>query len=228
MIRPGSPRRLLFGATFLLSLVLAAGGCAPKTPPIAAPGPAPTAPAAATPSQTPVAAPAPAPTAAPRHTPAEDLKTALDAIFGAPAFDRMQWAVVVRSLSTGETLYRANAAKLMMPASNMKIVTLAAAAERLGWDFTYETRLVTFAPVVGGVLRGDLVAVGSGDPTIGSRGGPSTRVFEDWADKLRALGITEIRGRVVAQKRLVADLGHSPVQRCVHRMCRWAKSVCRA
>ena len=71
-----------------------------------------------------------------------------------PAFGRMQWAVLVQSLASGETLYSANASKLMMPASNMKIVTLAAAAERLGWDFTYETTLVTAAPVVNGVLDG--------------------------------------------------------------------------
>jgi serine-type D-Ala-D-Ala carboxypeptidase/endopeptidase (penicillin-binding protein 4) len=114
----------------------------------------------------------------------------------------MQWAVEVESLATGEVVYSENPSKLMMPASNMKIVTLAAAAERLGWDFTYETRLVTSAPVVRGVLEGDLIVVGSGDPTIGGRGGSPTRVFDEWADQLRAGGITEIKGRIVADARV--------------------------
>jgi D-alanyl-D-alanine carboxypeptidase/D-alanyl-D-alanine-endopeptidase (penicillin-binding protein 4) len=113
----------------------------------------------------------------------------------------MQWAVLVQSLASGETVYAANAAKLVMPASNMKIVTLAAAAERLGWDYTYETTLVTAAPVVNGILKGDLVIVGTGDPTIGGRGGSATRVFEDWADRLRAAGVTGITGRIVADAR---------------------------
>ena len=113
----------------------------------------------------------------------------------------MQWAVVVESLATGEVVYSENPSKLMMPASNMKIVTLAAAAERLAWDFTYETTLVTSARVVHGVLDGDLIVVGGGDPTIGGRGGLPTRVFEQWADKLRADGITRIRGRIVADAR---------------------------
>jgi D-alanyl-D-alanine carboxypeptidase/D-alanyl-D-alanine-endopeptidase (penicillin-binding protein 4) len=45
-----------------------------------------------------------------------------------------QWAVDVRSADTGQQLFSLNAGKLMMPASNMKILTLAAAAEVLGWD----------------------------------------------------------------------------------------------
>jgi D-alanyl-D-alanine carboxypeptidase/D-alanyl-D-alanine-endopeptidase (penicillin-binding protein 4) len=131
----------------------------------------------------------------------DHLRADLSRIFEDPAFGRMQWAVLVQSLASGETVYSANASKLMMPASNMKILTLAAAAERLGWDYTYETRLVTAAPVVNGVLKGDLVIVGTGDPTIGGRGGSATRVFEDWADRLRAAGLTGISGRIVADAR---------------------------
>ena len=166
------------------SLALTLGACAPKTPPVTAPGPA-------------------AATARPPATPLspEKLPLELERIFGAPAFDRMQWAVVVQSLDSGAILYQRNPSKLMMPASNMKIVTLAAAAERLGWDYRYRTRLVTCGPVESGVLRGDLVVVGSGDPTINSRGGSPTRVFEAWADQLRAAGIERIEGRVVADPR---------------------------
>jgi serine-type D-Ala-D-Ala carboxypeptidase/endopeptidase (penicillin-binding protein 4) len=129
------------------------------------------------------------------------LRADLGQIFDSPAFARMQWAVVVQSLASGETLYSENASKLMLPASNMKIVTLAAAAERLGWDFTYETTLVTSAPVVSGILEGDLIVVGSGDPTIGGRGGRATRVLEEWADRLRAAGLNGITGRIVADAR---------------------------
>ena len=72
-------------------------------------------------------------------------------MFLAPAFDRALWAVEIQSLATGETLHRINPTKLVMPASNMKILTLASAAERLGWDFTFETRLFATGPVEGGV-----------------------------------------------------------------------------
>ena len=110
----------------------------------------------------------------------------------------MQWAVLVQSLESGAVLYERNASKLMMPASNMKVVTLSAAAERLGWDYRYRTSLLTSAPIEDGTLRGDLEVVGSGDPTINGRGGSPTRVFESWADQLRAAGIRKIDGRIVA------------------------------
>ncbi len=197
MTRPRSIRFHRLTA-LVLGLLLAGGACAQRTAPVTTPRPSPTAsPVSSTAHQ---GQPAPAAPVKP-PTSVERLRLSLDAVFGAPAFNRMQWAVLVQSLTTGETLYSANPSKLMMPASNMKIVTLAAAAERLGWDFTYETRLVTSAPVVRGVLDGDLIVVGSGDPTIGSRGGNATRVFEAWADELRADGITGIKGRIVADAR---------------------------
>ena len=187
--------RLVTGLVF--GALLAGGACAPRTPPATTPRPAPVEVPATPPPAAPVL-PAP-PVVAP--SPVAALHAQLAGIFDAPAFERMEWAVVVRSLTTGEVVYSENPSKLMMPASNMKIVTLAAAAERLGWDFTYETRLVTSAPVVRGVLDGDLIVVGSGDPTIGGRGGSPTRVFEAWADQLRADGITKIKGRIVADAR---------------------------
>jgi len=192
--------RLVAGLT--LGLLIFGGACAAKAPPAAAPPPSASAarPAGA---QAQPAPPLPAPPAplTPAPDSADGLHAELARIFDAPAFARMQWAILVQSLASGEIVYSENASKLMMPASNMKIVTLAAAAERLGWDFVYETNLVTSGPVAGGVLKGDLVVVGSGDPTIGGRGGSTTRVFESWADRLRADGITEVEGRIVADAR---------------------------
>jgi D-alanyl-D-alanine carboxypeptidase/D-alanyl-D-alanine-endopeptidase (penicillin-binding protein 4) len=177
-----------------LAAVVALTGCAARTPPATAAHPPPRpAPAAA-------ASEHPAPGAPPQDA-VDALRGDLASLFLAPKFDRMQWGVCVQSLESGEILFGHQASKLMMPASNMKILTLAAAAERLGWGFTYETTLVSSAPVTGGTLRGDLIVVGSGDPTINGHQGPATHVFEEWADQLRAAGIQRIDGRVVADAR---------------------------
>ena len=61
------------------------------------------------------------------------------------------WGVDIRSLDTGERLYQLDADKLMMPASNMKILTLATAADILGWDYRFTTTLETPAPIEDGV-----------------------------------------------------------------------------
>src|SRR5262249_12401487 len=129
----------------------------------------------------------------------------IDDILAAPALERSYWGVFVRSLKTDEVLYARNARKLMMPASNLKIVTLAAAAERLGWDYTYGTRGIADGPINSGTLVGDLVVFGSGDPSLGLVDGISTGVFDDWAEQLKARGIRAIRGRIVGNDDLFDD-----------------------
>ncbi len=152
----------------------------------------------------PKARPPSAPSSRPSLSPTAALQQELTDVFGAPSLDQVTWAALVRSLDRGETLFHLNEAKLMMPASNMKIVTLAVAAERLGWDFSYDTSLVATGPIEHGVLEGDLVVVGSGDPTIVRRDG-AVSVFERWADELAAAGIHAIDGRLVGDDNAFDD-----------------------
>jgi D-alanyl-D-alanine carboxypeptidase/D-alanyl-D-alanine-endopeptidase (penicillin-binding protein 4) len=125
------------------------------------------------------AAPATAPKPNPRAERA--LAADLNKIFNAPVMEQGLWGVEVRSLETGRVLYTLNARKLMMPASNMKIVTLAAAAETLGWDYRFKTTLETDAEIEGGALKGNLIVRGSGDPTINTRGDRARGLFDEWA-----------------------------------------------
>ena len=131
-------------------------------------------------------------------------------MFGAPIMARGVWGVDIRSLDTGERLYELNAGKLMMPASNMKIVTVAAAAETLGWDFRFSTVLETIANIENGVLMGDLFVRSNGDPTINSREGRAEAVLTEWAEALRSAGIREIRGRVIGNDQAFDDEGIGP------------------
>ena len=72
-----------------------------------------------------------------KKTPAlATLHREVDTILGDASLSRGYWGVLVTSLKTGDTLYELNARRLFIPASNMKVVTLAAAAERLGWNYT--------------------------------------------------------------------------------------------
>ena len=156
----------------LLVLALAAGGCGPTTRP------------------TPPALPAP---------PAlSGLRRDIDAILSDAALARGYWGVLVTSLKTDETLYALNARKLFVPASNMKIVTLAAAAEKLGWGYTYSTAIRAAGSINAGILNGDLIVAGSGDPSLVAADGMADRVFADWAARLKSAGIRTIAGHIVA------------------------------
>jgi D-alanyl-D-alanine carboxypeptidase/D-alanyl-D-alanine-endopeptidase (penicillin-binding protein 4) len=144
-----------------------------------------------------------APTAIAHESAVPALQHDVDAILAAPALGHGYWGILVRSLKSNDTLYEVNAGRLMMPASNLKIVTLAAAAERLGWDYTYETRLLAAGAIEAGVLDGDLVVVGSGDPSLTEKN--SGPVFETWAERLKAAGVRTIRGRIVGDDRAFDD-----------------------
>jgi D-alanyl-D-alanine carboxypeptidase/D-alanyl-D-alanine-endopeptidase (penicillin-binding protein 4) len=103
--------------------------------------------------------------------------------------------VLIESLKTGETVYALNSGKLMMPASTLKVITLAATVERLGWDYTYETRIVADGVVAGGTLQGNLIVVGGGDPSL------SRRTLDSWAAQIKGLGIRRVTGTVLADAR---------------------------
>ncbi|HET6762623.1 MAG TPA: D-alanyl-D-alanine carboxypeptidase/D-alanyl-D-alanine-endopeptidase [Longimicrobiaceae bacterium] len=141
--------------------------------------------------------PGPAPAAAPSAERA--LAAGLDSIFADTAFAHAHWGVLVRSLDRGDVLYEREAGKLVVPASNMKIVTGAVALEALGPDYRFRTRVASTGAARGGTLQGDLVVTGGGDPTIAAHftGGDSRAVFRAWADSLRARRITRLSGSVV-------------------------------
>ena len=134
---------------------------------------------------------------------AEDLRDRLGAIFDTPDVNAL-WAVKVVSLDTGRVIFERNPRLLVMPASTMKVVTLAVAAERLGWDARFTTRLETTGPIENGVLRGDLVVTGDGDPAIGERE-DTPRVLDEWAARLARLGVTRIDGRLIGDDDLLPD-----------------------
>jgi len=126
-----------------------------------------------------------------------------------PRFSNAFIGIEVRSVKTGESLFHQNEKKNFLPASNLKLVTTAAALGTLGPDFRYSTQLVTDGKIHRSVLKGDLIIRGSGDPTFGS---PSmfpdkdpTSIFDEWADSLEKLGIDRIDGAIIADPNYFTD-----------------------
>lgn len=127
------------------------------------------------------------------------LQKQIDQILDAYAFEGALWGIKIFSLDRNEVLYERNSEKLMMPASNMKIVTAAAALLRLGPDFRFTTRLQSDGEIEAGTLKGNLYVIGSGDPTISARMhyGTPTAIFFEWVKQLRSQGIQKIDGSIV-------------------------------
>jgi D-alanyl-D-alanine carboxypeptidase/D-alanyl-D-alanine-endopeptidase (penicillin-binding protein 4) len=140
--------------------------------------------------------------------PREQLRRELRSLFTAPDVSHVQWGVNFYSLRNAETLYSLNAAQFMVPASNQKLLTAAVAAERLGWDFSFTTRVFATGPLDDdGTILGDVVIIGNGDPTINPRHPARWRAFDDWAAALRARGVKIINGSLVGDDSAFAEPG---------------------
>jgi D-alanyl-D-alanine carboxypeptidase/D-alanyl-D-alanine-endopeptidase (penicillin-binding protein 4) len=119
----------------------------------------------------------------------------------APALDQLRGAggsvgVTVWVDGVGEVAALQPAVPLV-PASNQKLLVAAAALELLPIDTTLPTTVVATGPVVDGVVQGDLVLVGGGDPTL-TRAGPHS--LDTLAAAVGTAGITGATGRLLVDE----------------------------
>ena len=115
----------------------------------------------------------------------------------------------IRSLKNDEVLYSLNPARMQTPASNQKLITSAVAADRLGWDYRYSTKIYATGPIQsGGDLDGDLVIVSNGDPTINPRHPDRWGAFDSWARQLYAKGLRRVGGQLIGDDNAFAEPGY--------------------
>jgi serine-type D-Ala-D-Ala carboxypeptidase/endopeptidase (penicillin-binding protein 4) len=128
-------------------------------------------------------------------SPRADLRHEIDSLTSQPVFRNAQWGVLIVNPRTGDTIYSRNAGKLFMPASNMKIITSAAALTLLGPAYTYKTTFLTDGEKRDSLLDGNLLVIGRGDPTVSDNmRGTATIVMDALADSVRAHGIRQVTG----------------------------------
>lgn len=104
-------------------------------------------------------------------------------------------AVYVENLATGEVLAEHNTDLPLLPASIMKTVTIAGLLKETGPDELFHTKVYADGEIKNGAIKGDLVIVGGGDPTLGANCLPqSADIFEEITASLKSMGIENIEG----------------------------------
>lgn len=121
-----------------------------------------------------------------------------EAVFAAAGVPLDAVGIDVRAAEGGAALLALNGARVMQPASVMKLLPTQAALELLGPAHRWITRVHANGAVVDGVLLGDLVIEGSGDPNF------SHQDLWRLLARLRALGLREIHGNLLLDRTLFA------------------------
>jgi D-alanyl-D-alanine carboxypeptidase/D-alanyl-D-alanine-endopeptidase (penicillin-binding protein 4) len=112
--------------------------------------------------------------------------------------------VEIREANSGKPLISVNSAQPMNPASTMKLLTTYAGLELLGPAYTWKTEAWLDGKLENGVLQGDLILKGYGDPKF------TIEQFWLWLREMRGRGLREIRGNVILDRSAFQLAPHDP------------------
>ena len=132
-----------------------------------------------------------------------ELQARIQEVLAKPELSSAMVGIKVVSLDNGRVLFEENATKLLRPASNMKLYTVAAALDRLSPDYRFSTSVyATTRPDAAGVVRGELIIYGRGDPSIAARfnNGDYFKGIDDLATRIVAAGVKRVEGDIVGDE----------------------------
>lgn len=123
-----------------------------------------------------------------------DISGRINAILGRKELSKVDVAIHIIK-PDGQTVYTRNSEKPMIPASNMKLITSAAAVEYLGSGYEFKTTI--------GIAGDSLIVIGGGDPLLGDQttderlGHADGWIFSDITGLLKDRGVDEIEDIVI-------------------------------
>lgn len=131
----------------------------------------------------------------------ERMQSAIDAFMASPGVCKDGTAVAIVDLANGRIVASAGEKTPLIPASIMKSVTTASLCEVLTPDWTFKTSVFTDGPVRKGILKGNLIVVGSGDPSLNASCEPlSEDITVEIVNALKQKGVSEITGRLIVDQ----------------------------
>ncbi len=143
------------------------------------------------------------------HLDAQHINQSFNSAFkkfaGDSSFKHALISLYVVNSNSSKSLTEVNINIGMAPASCQKVITAATAYELLGHDYSYKTTLGYTGKIVNGILNGDIIIKGSGDPSLGSWRYKQTteeNIISAFKSAISQQGINEINGNVIADESL--------------------------
>jgi len=146
------------------------------------------------------------------HAQPQPFKQKLESLSSDPVFSHAGVGVCVMT-GNGDMVAEINSDKMMVPASNMKLISTGAALFKLGPEYRFSTDIAHDGKIEDGILNGNLYIVGNGDPTTGSKDTLATdleSLFAQWMQIIRSAGIRQINGHIIGDGRWLDGMPEEP------------------
>ncbi len=167
----------------------------------------------------------------------KELQTSISSLIDQPKFVSMRWGMLIMT-ADGQVLFERDADKAFLPASTMKLFTGAVALHVLGPDCTMRTSVYTTQSMHAGVVHGDLILYGRGDPTLSGRfelENPysldslayqkTNSGIESLADQIKAQGIKRITGSLIGDESFFLSRKLGPGWECDDTQAYYAAEI---
>jgi len=111
-------------------------------------------------------------------------------------------SIVLMDVRSGKIVESVSPKKSLPPASVTKAVTVPYAIRALGADFQFQTRVLATGPITGGIVQGDLVLQGGGDPLLDTDG------MFNLVQELKAKGVRGVKGQFLFSDGAISNVSH--------------------
>ncbi|WHY83885.1 D-alanyl-D-alanine carboxypeptidase/D-alanyl-D-alanine-endopeptidase [Neobacillus novalis] len=155
----------------------------------------------------------PNPPASTPESPSFPLAKVFDPLLDDPAFKGIIKGAVIYSTKKQEVLYARSPQSLLTPGASVKLLTTASALDNLGQNYRFKTELYTTGTIRNGILNGDIIVKGYGDPTLATDsnrqelGGPT---MEGIAQDLKNAGIHLLKGNIIMDSQFFTEDVYAP------------------
>ena len=137
----------------------------------------------------------------------------IEAILADPALQGASVGICAETLD-GKRMVEIDPDRLLVPSSNLKLITTGAALYHFGKDFRFKTKLAYSGTIKDSTLTGNVYIIGGADPTLGSVDAIAVKeddLFGSWAKALLKAGIRHIRGEVIGDGSYLDGMKESPL-----------------
>ncbi|MBQ7898336.1 MAG: D-alanyl-D-alanine carboxypeptidase/D-alanyl-D-alanine-endopeptidase [Bacteroidales bacterium] len=146
------------------------------------------------------------------HPRAAEAQAAVEAVAADPALSQAVVSICAMS-GDGRVIVDIDADNMLVPASNMKLISTGLALHHFGPEHRYETQIAYDGTITDGTLNGNIYIIGKGDPTLASPDSIAVnieKVFALWTSFIKDAGIKKIEGRIIGDGRYFDGMIEEP------------------